>query len=81
MMSESPECFGTILPDILAATANTPAQGKVFVCTEKILGTGARTREIKADLDAWDACRRCPAFVSCHDFCKMKLMLTNAMKQ
>ena len=81
--TEHKECFGTMFPDDLHLQVNKPNRGKVFtVSMEEITGgiVHPRTdRSIKADIEEWDDCQKCPEFDSCYKLCLAKVTLESAI--
>jgi len=77
------ECFGTMFPDDLHLEINAPNEGKVFTVWMKEITDGVvhpRTnRSIKADINEWDDCQKCPEFDSCYKLCLAKVTLESAV--
>ena len=81
--AEHKECFGMMFPDDLHLDVNKPNNGKVFSVLIKEITDGVvhpRTnRSIKADIEEWDDCNKCPEFDSCYKLCLAKVTLESAI--
>ena len=77
------ECFGTMFPDDLHLKVNESNKGKVFTVWLKELVDGVvrihSGRSIKADIEEWDDCQKCPEFDSCYKLCLAKVTLESAV--
>lgn len=78
--SQHHECFGTMFPDVLHVESDRPQRGKVFsLLLERAGGMYRCNREVTADIERWDHCRKCPEFDDCYKFCTAKLLLASAI--
>jgi len=69
-----------MFPDVLHVVSDRPQRGKVFsILLERAGGMIRCNREATADIEQWDACRKCPEFQDCYQLCMGKLLLASAI--
>lgn len=79
-LTQHRECFGTMFPDVLHVENDRPQRGKVFsILLERAGGMIRCNREVTADTEQWDDCRKCPEFQDCYQLCMAKLLLASAI--
>ena len=75
----TPECYGTLFPDMLHFQPNRPAVGAAFACSASSCGIGTQSVEMTVDRAGWDHCVACPQYRECYDLSLGKLLLSQAM--
>ena len=78
-MSDQPECYGTLLPNLDRLEHNTPCRGRAFTALVTSHGIGVHSRQVQVDAAQWEACQRCPSFRSCYDLCMALLALRESL--
>ena len=79
-MSKSPDCFGSIFPDLSNFEFNSLNNGKVFSFFIKSEGIGVQEKRVDIRYDEWGKCRQCSHYDSCYDFSNAKLAILSAVK-
>lgn len=78
--SQHRECYGTMFPDVLHVVNDQPRRGKVFsILVQRAGGMIRCNREVMADTEQSDDCRKCPEFDDCYKLCMAKLLLASAI--
>jgi len=79
-MTECPDCYGKMFPDVLHLPSNRPVSGKVFTVQLDRAGGFIRSdRRITADLKEWEKCLECPLFDECYKFSMAHVTLASAI--
>lgn len=72
------ERFGTMFPDVLHVANDRPQRGKAFsILLERAGGMIRCSREVMADAEQRDDCRKCPEFDDCYKLCMAKSLLAS----
>ncbi len=74
------ECYGKMFPDVLHVENDRRQRGKVFsILLERAGGMFRCNRDVAADTDQWDGCRKCLEFDGCYQLCVAKLLLASTI--
>ncbi len=79
MNSQTPECYGNLLPDFSRLKFREPLKGHVFTALVRSSGTGAHGRSLQVDGEAWAKCVECTDYQTCYDLSVLKLLMNQVL--
>ena len=75
----TPNCYGSLFPDVSQLQFNKPNQGKVAKIEIESHGIGIQNRGLSIDRQQWEACLKCDRFDDCYKLSIAKLMMQQTL--
>ena len=78
-MSNFPECFGGLFPDLIRLQDGGAVQGKTF--TALVASCGQLSHKLEMKREECEKCAQCPEYRTCYDFSLAKLLMNAVLMQ